>query len=109
MIERIPDEINLQTGECGDTQFDIIPKETFAMVCRKVNEIIDHINNQQPKKPKSTNIALRQRIAELEQQITELRGENTMLAWELEKYTSVTKLYEEWAKEGYHRKMPNVN
>ncbi|MBO5704731.1 MAG: hypothetical protein J6R99_01815 [Alphaproteobacteria bacterium] len=90
MIERIPDEINLQTGSCGDTQFDIIPKETFAMMCRKVNEIIDHTNahyeaiqriigrqhrhlSDDHKKPKSTNIALRQRIAELEKENAELK------------------------------------
>ena len=35
--------------------------------------IIDHINNQQPKKPKSTNTALRERIAVLEQNNNFLR------------------------------------
>lgn len=46
MIERIPDLIQTQTGEYNGTTFDIIPKETFAMVCRKVNEVIDYINHQ---------------------------------------------------------------
>lgn len=44
MIDRIPDQIPVQTGEWRGTTFDIIPKETFAMACRKINEVIDNIN-----------------------------------------------------------------
>lgn len=47
--------------------------ECFNILIDKINEITDHINNQQPKKPKSTNIALRQRIAELEKENVELK------------------------------------
>lgn len=43
-IEKIPDELNLQIGEYGKTKFDIIPKETFAMVCRKINLLVDAVN-----------------------------------------------------------------
>lgn len=43
-IEKIQDELNLQTGEYGKTKFDIIPKETFAMVCRKINELVVAVN-----------------------------------------------------------------
>lgn len=43
-IEKIPDELNLQTGEYGNTKFDIIPKETFAMACRKINELVVAVN-----------------------------------------------------------------
>lgn len=48
-IEKIPDEINLQTGEYGKVKFDIIPKETFAMACRKINEVIDAVNELKEK------------------------------------------------------------
>ena len=44
MIERIPDQIPVQTGEWHGTTFDIIPKETFGMVCRKINELVDAVN-----------------------------------------------------------------
>jgi hypothetical protein len=44
MIERIPDQIPVQTGEWRGTTFDIIPKETFAMACRKINELVDAVN-----------------------------------------------------------------
>lgn len=44
MIERIPDQISVQTGEWRGTTFDIIPKETFAMAYRKINELVDVVN-----------------------------------------------------------------
>lgn len=47
MIKRIADQIPVQTGEWRGTTFDIIPKETFAMACRKINEIIDAVNELQ--------------------------------------------------------------
>ena len=47
MIEKIPDQIPVQTGEWRGTTFDIIPKETFAMACRKINEIVDAVNELQ--------------------------------------------------------------
>ena len=47
MIERIPDQISVQTGEWRGTTFDIIPKETFAMACRKINQLVDAVNEQQ--------------------------------------------------------------
>lgn len=47
MIEKIPDQIPVQTGEWGGTTFDIIPKETFGMACRKINELCDTINTIQ--------------------------------------------------------------
>lgn len=46
MIAKI-DEIRLQIGKHGKTMFDIIPKETFGMVCKKINEIIDCINRNE--------------------------------------------------------------
>lgn len=47
MIEKIPDQIPVQTGEWRGTTFDIIPKETFGMACRKINEIVDTVNELQ--------------------------------------------------------------
>lgn len=47
MIEKIPDQIPVQTGEWRGTTFDIIPKEEFAMACRKINELVDAVNRQQ--------------------------------------------------------------
>lgn len=47
MIEKIPDQIPVQTGEWRGTTFDIIPKETFGMACRKINEIVDAVNELQ--------------------------------------------------------------
>lgn len=44
MIEKIPDQLSLQICEWGGTTFDIIPKETFSMACRKINEVIDAVN-----------------------------------------------------------------
>jgi hypothetical protein len=49
MIEKIPDQIPVQTGEWRGTTFDIIPKETFGMACRKINEIVDAVNELQTK------------------------------------------------------------
>lgn len=49
MIEKIPDQISLQTGEWRGTTFDIIPKETFVMACRKINELIGAVNELQMK------------------------------------------------------------
>lgn len=49
MIEKI-DEIKLQIGEHGKTKFDIIPKETFGMVCKKINELIDCVNSNNEQK-----------------------------------------------------------
>ena len=46
MIEKIV-ELKMQIGEHGKTKFDIIPKETFGMVCKKINEIIDYINRNE--------------------------------------------------------------
>ena len=45
MIEKIPETLHFQTGELGKTKFDIIPVETFAMACRKINEIIETLND----------------------------------------------------------------
>lgn len=47
MIEKIPDQIPVQTGEWRGTTFDIIPKETFSMACRKINELVDTVNTIQ--------------------------------------------------------------
>ena len=44
MIKKIPDQIPVQTGEWHGTTFDIIPKETFGMACRKINELVDAVN-----------------------------------------------------------------
>lgn len=44
MIKKIPDQIPVQTGEWRGTTFDIIPKETFGMACRKINELVDAVN-----------------------------------------------------------------
>ena len=44
MIGKIPDQILVQTGEWRGTTFDIIPKETFGMACRKINELADVVN-----------------------------------------------------------------
>ena len=44
MIEKIPDQLPVQTGEWRGTTFDIIPKETFGMACRKINELVDAVN-----------------------------------------------------------------
>ncbi len=56
-----------------DGSYEIAEVPDNCEITDKINEIIDHINNQQPKKPKSTNIALRQRIAELEKENVELK------------------------------------
>ena len=44
MIEKIKGPLDLKVGNYKGTEFDIIPAETFAMVCRKINEIIDLLN-----------------------------------------------------------------
>ncbi len=50
MIKPIPDTLPIQTGEWNGTTFDIIPRDTFALVVRKINEIIDVMN-----KPSTTD------------------------------------------------------
>lgn len=45
MIEKIKSPLDLKVGNYKGTEFDIIPAETFAMVCRKINEVIDKVND----------------------------------------------------------------
>lgn len=47
MIEKIKSPLDLKVGNYKGTEFDIIPAETFAMVCRKINELVDAINELQ--------------------------------------------------------------
>ncbi len=47
MIKKLPDQLHIQTGEFRGTTFDIIPRQTFCMVCRKVNELIVAVNELQ--------------------------------------------------------------
>lgn len=47
MIEKIKSPLDLKVGNYKGTEFDIIPAETFAMVCRKINELIDVVNELQ--------------------------------------------------------------
>lgn len=44
MIEKIKGPLDLKVANYKGTEFDIIPAETFAMVCRKINEIIELLN-----------------------------------------------------------------
>lgn len=44
MIEKIKSPLDLKVGNYKGTEFDIIPADTFAMVCRKINELIDTVN-----------------------------------------------------------------
>ena len=44
MIEKIKSPLDLKVGNYKGTEFDIIPADTFAMVCRKINELVDAIN-----------------------------------------------------------------
>ena len=47
MIKKLPDQLHVQTGEFRGTTFDIIPRQTFCIVCRKVNELIVAVNELQ--------------------------------------------------------------
>lgn len=47
MIEKIKSPLDLKVGNYKGTEFDIIPADTFAMVCRKINELCDVVNEQQ--------------------------------------------------------------
>ena len=44
MIEKIKSPLDLKVGNYKGTEFDIIPADTFAMVCRKINELVDAVN-----------------------------------------------------------------
>lgn len=44
MIEKIKGPLDLKVCNYKGTEFDIIPADTFAMVCRKINEIIELLN-----------------------------------------------------------------
>lgn len=44
MIEKIKGPLDLKVANYKGTEFDIIPAETFAMVCRKINELVDAVN-----------------------------------------------------------------
>ena len=44
MIEKIKSPLDLKVANYKGTEFDIIPADTFAMVCRKINEIIELLN-----------------------------------------------------------------
>ena len=67
MIKQLPEEYEVVNMRCFQKKFSCPTTESFAELRGAVIALIDHINNQQPKKPKSTNIALRQKIAVLEQ------------------------------------------
>ena len=75
MIEKIPDQIPVQTGEWRGTTFDIIPKETFGMACRKINELVDTVNKLKTM-AENTNTVLKSLVEENnihEKQIDELQ------------------------------------
>lgn len=44
MIEKIKSPLDLKVGNYKGTEFDIIPADTFAMVCRKINELVNAVN-----------------------------------------------------------------
>lgn len=66
MIKQLPEEYETVDMCYFRKKFSCPTTESFDELRGAVMAIIDHINNQQPKKPKSTNIALRQKIAMLE-------------------------------------------
>jgi len=76
MIERIPDQIPVQTGEWRGTTFDIIPKETFAMACRKINELVDAFNIFDPEEIGNQFHALSVAIKRLTERIEKLEKEH---------------------------------
>ena len=67
MIKQLPEKYETVDMCYFRKKFSCPTTESFDELRGAVMAIIDHINNQQPKKPKSTNIALRQKIAVLEQ------------------------------------------
>lgn len=73
MIRQLPEEYEVVDMRYFLKKFSCPTTESFDELRGAVVEIIDHINNQQPKKPKSINTALRERIAVLEQNNNFLR------------------------------------
>lgn len=73
MIRQLPGEYEVVDMRYFLKKFSCPTTESFDELRGAVMAIIDHINNQQPKKPKSTNTALREKIAVLEQDNNVLR------------------------------------
>lgn len=74
MIKQLPEEYEVVDMRYFLKKFSCPTTESFDELRGAVMAIIDHINNQQPKKPRSTNIALRQRIAEMETALKHIIG-----------------------------------
>lgn len=74
MIKQLPEEYETLDMRYFRKKFSCPTTESFDELRGAVMAIIDHINNQQPKKPRSTNIALRQRIAEMETALKHIIG-----------------------------------
>lgn len=66
MIKQLPDEYETVDMCYFRKKISCPTTESFDELRGAVMAIIDHINNRQPKKPRSTNIELRQKIAMLE-------------------------------------------
>lgn len=66
MIKQLPEKYETVDMCYFRRNFSCPTTESFDELRGAVMAIIDHINNRQPKKPRSTNIELRQKIAMLE-------------------------------------------
>lgn len=71
MIEKIKGPLDLKVANYKGTEFDIIPADTFAMVCRKINELVDAVNEFG-----KDMVFLRRKVLELGYKDPQTRPEN---------------------------------